>query len=520
MKRDIKRLGAEIADVIVIGAGIHGACVARDAALRGLRVVVLERGDLGGETSHNSLKTIHGGIRYIQHLNFVRTLESIKEQIIWLRTAPHLVRPLPFLMPTYGHGMRGPVAMFAGIQIYRALGLGRNRCLAEPSRIQPGRVIGAKAARALVPDIPGAGLTGAALWDDAQVRFADRAILEILSDAAVYGAQVTNYAEATAILQEGGRAAGVAFRDHIGGGTHYVHGRIVVNAAGPWVGDLATDLSSAVANMPLTRSMNIVTRKPPLDFALSITSEQVSDSRVGKTKRLYFQVPWEDCSVFGTTHAPDTDGPDSLEAQTADIAAFIQELNRAWPGLELSMDDVLYCYRGLTPAEDTQGGQSRSHKSRIIDHKREGGLDGMLSVIGVKWTTGRLVAERAVDLVVGKLGTGAAGCTREAPLPILKDISYDLAGKSADEIAKICRGHMEHTQTQTLRDMLLRRTNDLVRGHLSPSEIGVVAQTMRAYLGWDAEACARQAVLMQNHWLPQDVMQVFKTDDLFESDEP
>ena len=100
MKRDIEKLKSEQFDLLIIGGGSHGACAARDAALRGMKVALVDKGDICGATSHNSLKTIHGGIRYLQHLNFKRTLESIKEQKIWLRTAPHLVKPLPFLMPT------------------------------------------------------------------------------------------------------------------------------------------------------------------------------------------------------------------------------------------------------------------------------------------------------------------------------------------------------------------------------------------------------------------------------------
>ena len=515
MTRDPRRLASERFDVIVVGAGIHGACVARDAALRGLRVAVVERGDLGGETSHNSLKTIHGGIRYIQHLNFTRTRESIREQTIWLRTAPHLVRPLPFLMPTYGHGMRGPAAMFAGIQIYRALGLGRNAGLAPQARIRPGRVMGARAARAQVPDMPAAGLTGAALWDDAQVRFADRAVIEILSDAAAHGAAMLTHAEATAVLSAGGRATGLSVTDRLGGATFEVSGRLIVNAAGPWAGALAADLPDAAAAVPLPRSMNIVTRRPPREAALSIKSAQASDSKVGETKRLFFAVPWEGCTIFGTTHAPAGDGADTPDRQAADIEAFIGELNAAWPALGLSMDEVVYCYRGLTPAERSGTGQSRSHESRILDHARRGGLDGLVSIIGVKWTTARLVAERTVDLAAVKLGAGAPCRTRQAPLPPLEDVGYDLAGRTEREIAATCRAHMERTLTYTLRDMLERRTDDLAQGRLSAGEIACVARAMRGYLGWDAQECARQAAMMRERWLPARTRRVFETGVLF-----
>lgn len=506
------RIASGVFDLVVIGAGIHGACVARDAALRGLKVAVLERGDLGGETSHNSLKTIHGGIRYIQHLNFARTRLSIRERTIWLRTAPHLVRPLPFLMPTYGHGVRGPAAMLAGITLYRLLGLGLGTGAAD---VPPGRVMGAGACRKMMPGVPGEGLTGGAVWYDAQIRFADRAVLEILADAATHGAQVASHAEVIGILQADGKATGVAVRDALTGETFEVGARAVVNAAGPWAGPLADDLPDAVAHVPLTRSMNIVTSRSAPDMAFSIKSARESDSKLGRTKRLYFMVPWEGVAIFGTTHFPATDDTDPPEAQGAEIAEFIEELNAGWPGLDLSQDEVTYAYRGLTPAEESGGKASRSHESRVLDHAATGGQAGLLSIIGVKWTTSRLVAEQAVDLAMGKLGRAGACRTRTEPIPQIGGVSYDLAGRPSDEIRETCHAHMTRTQTVTLRDMLLRRTDDFVRGHLSAGEIRTVAGAMRDHYGWDRAACDQQTALVRDRWLPEDLHRLFEDDGLF-----
>ena len=506
------RISSGAFDLVVIGAGVHGACVARDAALRGLRVAVLERGDLGGATSHNSLKTIHGGIRYIQHLNFSRTRLSIRERTIWLRTAPHLVRPLPFLMPTYGHGMRGPAAMFAGIMLYRLLGQGLGIGSAD---VPPGWVMGAGTCREMMPGVPAHGLTGGAVWYDAQIRFADRAVLEILTDAAAHGADVANYAEVTDILQADGVVTGVAVRDGLNGETFEVGARLVINAAGPWARSLAADLPDAMVRVPLTRSMNIVTSRQAPDMAFSIKSARESDSKLGKTKRLYFMVPWEGVTVFGTTHFPAADDTDPLETQAAEIAAFIVELNAAWPGLCLSMEEVTYAYRGLTPAEENDGQASRSHESRVLDHAYEGGLEGLLSIIGVKWTTSRLVAEQAVDLVMDKLGAGGACLTRTALIPKIPGMDYALAGKPKRQIWDICQAHMTGTQTITLRDMLLRRTNDFVRGLLSADEIRIVAAAMGHHYGWDQKTCAQQAALVRDRWLPQDLHELFESEGLF-----
>ena len=517
MTRDIERLTKERFDVIILGAGIHGACAARDAALRGLRVAVIDRADFGGETSHNSLKTIHGGIRYIQHLNFSRTLASIREQAIWLRTAPHLTRRLPFLMPTYGHGLRGPLAMFAGLSLYRALGWGRRRGIPPEAQIRPGRVMGPSSTRALLPDIPDAGLSGAASWDDAQIRFADRAILELVSDAADHGAVLAPYVEATEILSNNGRATGVSVRDVLTGTDHTINGAVVVNTTGPWASQLAGDLPDQNAQVSLTRSMNIVTRRKPPDFAFAIKSDEASDSKLGQTKRLFFAVPWEDCTIYGTTYGPVRPGPDRRSAQEADILAFLDDLNAAWPALRLTIDDVLYCHRGLTPAEEGSGSAGQLHDSLVIDHGAKGGLQAMISVVGVKWTTGRLVAEQAVDIVCRHLGHQASGRTSTMPLRPLKDVTYDLAGFSEDQIRQFCQTHMDLTLTLRLRDMLLRRTDDLVRGRLSPREIVIVARCMRDHLGWNETHCIEEADSLQDIWLPPHIQEVFDPEVLFGS---
>ena len=519
MERDLASMASKAFDVIVIGAGIHGACVARDAALRGFSVAIIDRGDFCGQTSHNSLKTIHGGIRYIQHLNFSRTIESIKEQSIWLKTAPHLVAPLRFVMPTYGYGLRGPQAMFVGIQLYRAFGLGRNIDIRKDRHIDPGRVVGSRAVNRIVPDLPDKGASGAALWDDAQVAFADRAVLEVLFDAVTAGASAAAYAEVTRLVRTNMRVTGVQVQDGRTGETFEIAGRVVVNAAGPWVGEVVENSDLDGLTAPLTKSMNIVTRKPARNYALSIQSEQSSDSKVGKTKRLFFEIPWLGCAMYGTTHvpAPAQTTANTVDDQDAEIRSFIQELNDAWPSLDLTLDDVCYCYQGYTPATESGSGRSRSHESVIVDHVEKNALEGLVSVIGVKWTTGRLVAERTVDLVCKKLGQQVRCKTRAAPLKPISNVSYEISGKSDVEIEQICRSHIEKTQTFMLRDMLLRRNNDLVRGLLSKSELRSVANTMCKELRWSDDECRRQIDLLRTHWLPKETRAMIDQSTLFES---
>ena len=164
MQRDPTGLTDKIFDIVVVGGGIYGACIVRDAAYRGLSVALVERGDFGHATSHNSLRLIHGGLRYLQHLDFRRVRQSIGEQNFWLRAAPHIVRPLKFVIPTYGHGTRGPAALWAGIQLYSLVAYDRNRGVDENSQLPAGGVISRRALAETIPGLDGSDVNGGAIW--------------------------------------------------------------------------------------------------------------------------------------------------------------------------------------------------------------------------------------------------------------------------------------------------------------------------------------------------------------------
>src|SRR5690606_19226027 len=208
MQRDLDALARSQFDVLVIGGGIYGACIARDAALRGLSVALVEKGDFCSGTSHNSLKIIHSGIRYLQHLDFQRVRESIGERRVWLTIAPHLVQPLKFMIPTQGYLARGPLALQAAVLLHRMLGLDWNRGVADELKIPTGRVYGRSALRRSIPGLPLRGLSGAASWHDGQVVDADRMVIECLESAVQHGAKVANYLKADSFLHSGEKIHG------------------------------------------------------------------------------------------------------------------------------------------------------------------------------------------------------------------------------------------------------------------------------------------------------------------------
>jgi len=295
VKRDLSLLATRQFDVVIVGGGIHGACVARDAAMRGMSVALVEQGDFCSATSHNSLKTIHGGIRYLQHLNFKRATESIREHQILRRTMGHLVEPLRFLMPNYGWKMRGPLAMGAGIALFEKLTFWMSLRDGNPIEAPRGRVVSAKRCIEMAPGVDTDGLTGGGIWADAQVGYADKAVLQILEDATGLGAVVANYVQADRVLTADGAVIGVACTGEAG--PFEIKATQVVNATGPWA---TSWLEAAVPSEPkahvgLVRSMNLVIDRPAPETAIAVKSNLASDSKVDDANRMFFMVPWQGC---------------------------------------------------------------------------------------------------------------------------------------------------------------------------------------------------------------------------------
>jgi glycerol-3-phosphate dehydrogenase len=494
VKRNIEKLTQQEFDIIVVGAGIHGACIARDAAMRGLSVALIDKGDLCGQTSHNSLKIIHGGLRYLQHLNIKRTLDSIKEQKIWLTIAPHLVKPMQCVMPTYGHGIRGPEVMWCGIKAYELLGLGKNRNIPDHRKIPGGSVISREKCLQMIPGIDSHNLTGAAVWYDAQVFAADEAVIEIAASAAQHGAQVANYVSAEKILLDEQKVTGIQAKDELSNKTFNIRGKLVINASGPWTKKVLSTLNISKLDdycLPLTKSMNIVTRPLFGDYAVAIKSKNKSDSVVGSTKRLYFFTPWKNCTITGTTHFPYDGNPDSLNVSKEEVQQFVSEINDVAPQANLALDDVLYCYVGLTPAEKNQPTQNsnekttRSHQSKIIDHSTDG-IEGLVSAIGIKYTTARLTAEKSVDIACYKLGKANQKChTRTKPLDGSTTELIDVETINDVDFRKYCNDKIKKTMAVHLTDLVLRRMNLTMQGKLTPDKLTICRDVLAEKFSWN-----------------------------------
>ena len=460
MKRDLGALAGREWDVAVVGGGIYGAAVAWDAAQRGLSVALVEREDFGAGASWNSLKTIHGGMRYLQKLDLGRLRQSAIERRTLLAIAPEIVRPLPFVVPTYGHGPTGREALAMGLLLNDCLTRDRSRGLPPDHRIPSARTVGAAEALRLVPGLEGKGLTGAALWHDAQASSTERLTLAFLHAAAGAGALPANHAEAVGLLRASGRVAGVAVRDTIEGRTLEVRSRIVVNAAGPWADDVLARAGLVRPPAPLLRARNVVLGNPPrVPFAVGAKSEG----------RFLFLVPWAGRTIVGTSYEP-------AEAPPSDPMAFLDEASRAFPWAGLARKDATLVHEGLVPGR--AGASGLSIRPRLHDHEDEDGLPGLVSLQGVKYTTARLVAEQAVDLAARRLRRATPACrTAVTPLPMARP----LAGALADR----ARAAVQEEMAVTLADAVLRRLDLGTGGPPLPEETDAVARTMAEALGWD-----------------------------------
>lgn len=539
MKRDLGRLEAERFDLVVVGAGIFGAAAAWDASQRGLRVALIDRGDFAAATSANSFKMIHGGIRYIQHGDIVRIRQSSAERRAFLRIAPHLVAPLPIAIPTYGHGMKGKAILRTGVAAYDLLTLDRNAGLAAANRVPFATSWSRGETLRRFPGLRSEGLTGAVVFTDGQMRNPPRLVLAIVRSAVELGASATNYVEAEGFLREGDRITGVRARDRVSGRALEIRGSHVLNAAGPYAEQL---LSKALGIVPkprgtYSRDACFVVPRRLVDHAVAVqgaTSDP--DAVLSRGERHLFLVPWRGSTLVGVWHVVHRGDPFAFTVTERDVAAFLGEINGAHPALKLTLDDVALWNAGLVPFGENAEGEENlryGHRSRVIDHAASDGLSGLTTLIGVRYTTGRIEAAGAVDEILARLGRKASPCRTHstpvfggdfpAPEPLVESTRRALEGLGMDAgdaprlveqhgsnaarvvelaaadpalrtplegrstlAAEIAYGVREE-MALSLADLLFRRTDVATAANPGRALVTAAARRAALELGWSAE---------------------------------
>jgi glycerol-3-phosphate dehydrogenase len=543
MVRDLRRLADTRFDLVVVGAGFYGALAAWDATLRGLSVALIDQADFGAGTSFNNHKTLHGGLRSLQSMNFAQMRLFIRERRALARVAPHLVRVMPFVVPTYHHIVRSRALMRVALAINDTVASDRHQGLDDPAlRLPPSRTIARDECLALNPVISPDGVTGGAVWHDYQMTNTDRMTFGFALSAAMRGAATANYVKAVSLIRDGTRAAGVRVEDRSSGEAFDIRARTVLNAAGPWAASLllalAPGLKAPAAHLSL--AMNLITRAVPITQGCGGLSHG----------RFLFLIPWRNVSLVGTSHDPFDGGPDRLTVTRARVEALLDDTREAFPRADLSLADVRLVHRGLLPAVSAEGRHVKLLRESTVTDHREDGTPGLISMFGVRYTTARDTAARAIDAVFADRGitepprsqthttavaggaiadttaftaeaerehgatlgletvrrlTATYGTTYPSLLQLMASVPRLASPLSAS--CPVTAAEIVHAVRQesavTLADALVRRTEAGSAGHPGAAALASAAQVMADELGWDeVKMAAEMAAVEEFYRLP------------------
>ncbi len=537
--RDPDAIRGQQFDVAVIGGGAFGACAAWEAALRGYSVVLLEAHDFASGTSANSFKFVHGGIRYLQHLDLPRLRASCAERSALLRIAPHLVRPRPVAMPTYDHGRRGKELLGAGFLAYDALTLGRNRGIRDASRRIPrASFMSRSEVLRRFDGLDREGLTGAAVFSDAQMYHPPRLVLAFVMSAVARGAVALNYVEAQSLIRGGDSINGVVACDRLTGEEFEIGSRVVINAAGPWAERLLQGgpaLTIPKAGVYSRDTALVIDGAPEPEYALAVQGRSVDrGQKIGRGARHLFVVPWRGRRLIGVWHIVYRKGPDAIEVSEPEMERLLGEFNSSLASMAIRREDVRLVNAGLVPfgdSDETGEALEFGKRSHLVDSAAVHGLDGLVTLIGVRHTMARGDASKAIDIVDRKLRrSGAVPDSATVPLVggnlddfatlegDLRDrltredgecLAHELASLYGSEALRVAeRGHadgtlarihggeilgvqieeaIENEMAQTLADVVFRRTPLGAAGNPGKDVLQACADFMGERLGWSCQ---------------------------------
>ena len=417
MKRIFNQSKETHYDIIIIGGGITGASVAYEAASRGLKTALFEKGDFGEATSAATSKLIHGGLRYLKNMEFGLVRESLTERRILENIAPNFVYPLPFMIPTYSNLKNNKQILFIGMLLYDILSFDKAFTWDKSKKLPFHQTIGAKKTRNLEPCIKDDKLTGSSIYYDCQNINPERLTLEILKSAIHYGAEAANYAKVESLIKKGDTIKGVKVKDLITDTEHEYTADLTINCTGPWT-DIVLNATAKkqASNHHIRRSegIHIITKKLCNKHAVTMMT---------KSGRHIMLMPWRNHSLIGTTDKEYKGNPDDYKITKESIQELIDEMNENYGIKKLNYEDVLFAYGGLRPLVDnqTEASYESSRKYEITDHQKEG-LDGLITVEGGKYTTSRNLAEHLVNKVAKKLNKKGAKSISKKQYLINSDI--------------------------------------------------------------------------------------------------
>lgn len=408
-------MGSETFDLVVVGGGIVGAGIARDATMRGLKTALVERGDFASGTSGKTSRLVHGGLRYLKNFKIGLVRQAVRERDLLLRHARGLVKPLAFTIPAYKDGGTGKTSLRVGLFIYDFLS--RDKVLPRRNWLAP------EAVKKREPRLKDRSLVGGGLYYDALTDDA-RLVLAVVRAAADARAVVANYAEVIECVLESGRVVGVRVRDRMTGNLIGIRASVVVNATGVWLDWLRS-------SRPVDQTV-----RPTKGIHLFLPRERVGNRDAvvlgaRQDGRMIFVLPWGRLTLVGTTDTDFRGDADHVVPDAEDVGYLLESVNEAFPEAHVGPSDVVSAYAGLRPLIHSKPTQKESDISR--EHEIFEDPDGLISVAGGKLTTQRAMAEDVVDLVCRRLGRRIASSTVAAPLGPNPDVQDGFRGLGFDE---------------------------------------------------------------------------------------
>jgi len=449
-------------DLIVIGGGINGAAIAREAQLSGVQVLLLERDDFCAGTSAASTRLIHGGLRYLEHAEFSLVYESLSERERLLKTAPHLVEPLEIFLPLTHDSRRGPLMIRAGMCLYDVLSWRKSL----PSH----RMLKREQMLEALPGLDGAELVGGAAYFDAQVRYPERLVLENALDAEANGARLALNTVVQELVIEQGRIAGVVWESEGRKGT--ARAAVVVNAAGPWV-DAVLGPIAKHRLIGGTKGSHLIAEPFVGAPAHAIYAEAASDGRP------FFVIPWNGLYLIGTTDVRYDGDPSNASISHEEFRYLLTETKRLFPGASDLERRVCYTCSGIRPLPPTEGVSEGAITRRHLI-KRHRDVEGLFSIIGGKLTTHRALAVDCIKQLRRRLGISGKSVTQDRWLPgaladddrdaLLEGLSTTFGAATATRLWQTYGGRSRQLHDRTREDPELGERlgpdSDLIVGEL------------------------------------------------------
>jgi glycerol-3-phosphate dehydrogenase len=453
IKRNLSEAAKTQYDLIIIGGGIYGACLLLTASQAGKKAMLLDKEDFGAATSFNNLRTVHGGLRYLQSLDVKRIFESVSERRWFFRNFPDLVKPLPCLMPLYGKGVYKPSIFRFALLLNDILSANRNIGVAEDRILPNGKIVSRSQVKEIYPQVDDENLKGGAVWYDGAMPDSQKVLIEIIKWGCSLNGSALNYTEVTDLLTKDGIVIGIKAIDKTDNNVYEFKSQKVINAAGPWCRILAAKFDKDYPELfKDSFAWNVLFNRPALStHALAVTPKKPG-------ARTYFIHQWKGMLFAGTVHSPWKDASRMPIPDTSSVSNFVDELNSSIKNLNLKKSDVLQIFPGLLPAKE-EGSDKLAVREVIINHGENGGPEGFFSVSGVKFTTARLVAEKTLkkifDSDVIKFSPDGRKPLSEKELGIVKK---DWALKQSDGWENTFKEIIHNESVVHLDDLIIRRT--------------------------------------------------------------